>query len=152
MGNILAFYGRVVIAKLEFRHYIEIMQQINESLSPETPALTPADAPPFAATDAAMARIAKILIGEPAGSAFVVEVQGGGCSGFQYHFDLKIPAIHQDDLVLEQNGAKLVVDATSLDLLKGSTLDYTEDLAKSGFELKNPNATMKCGCGNSFSI
>jgi iron-sulfur cluster insertion protein len=115
------------------------MEQSNQSL-------------PFSATEAALKRITYLLSDEPEGSAFVVEVQGGGCSGFQYHFDLKIPAIAENDLLIEQNGAKLVVDATSLELLKGSTLDYVENLAKAGFELKNPNATMKCGCGNSFSV
>lgn len=133
-----------MIAKNEWAHYIELMQQSNESV--------PTDAPPFAATPAALKRIAYLLSDEPSGSAFTVEVQGGGCSGFQYHFDLKVPTLADEDLVIQDHGAKLVVDATSLDLLKGSTLDYVEDLAKAGFELKNPNATMKCGCGNSFSV
>lgn len=123
-------------------HYIETVEQSNESLP----------SAPFAATDAALKRIAHLLKGEPADSAFTVEVQGGGCSGFQYYFDLKVPSVADGDLVIERNGAKLVVDGASLDMLKGSTLDYTEDLAKAGFELKNPNATMKCGCGNSFSV
>ena len=110
------------------------------------------DTTPFIATDAAKARIAKLLIDEADGTAFVVEVLGGGCSGFQYHFDLKTPAIDKDDLVIQENGAYLVVDATSLELLNNSTLDYKEDLAQAGFEISNPNATMSCGCGNSFSV
>lgn len=106
----------------------------------------------FNATPAAYKRIAYLLSDEPEGTAFVVEVLGGGCSGFQYHFDLKKPEVSAEDLVVEQDGAKLVVDATSLDLLKGSVLDYVETLADAGFEIKNPNATAKCGCGNSFSV
>jgi iron-sulfur cluster insertion protein len=107
---------------------------------------------PFDITPSAAARIAHLLQDEPVGAAFVVEVQGGGCSGFQYHFDLKIPEIAEDSLVIERDGAKVVVDATSLELLNGSVLDYTEDLAQAGFAIKNPNATAKCGCGNSFSV
>lgn len=107
---------------------------------------------PFIATDAAKARISKLLSDEPQGTAFVVEVLGGGCSGFQYHFDLKQPAVAQDDLVIQEHGAYLVVDSTSLELLNNSTLDYKEDLAQAGFEITNPNAAMSCGCGNSFSV
>ena len=107
---------------------------------------------PFIATDAAKARIAKLLSDEPEGTAFVVEVLGGGCSGFQYHFDLKEPKLGGNDLVVKEGGAYLVVDSTSLELLNNSTLDYKEDLAQAGFEITNPNATMSCGCGNSFSV
>lgn len=107
---------------------------------------------PFDFTPSAATRIAHLLSDEPAGTAFVVEVQGGGCSGFQYHFDLKQPELAEDSLVIERDGAKLVVDGASLGLLNGSVLDYTEDLAQAGFAIKNPNATAKCGCGNSFSV
>lgn len=141
-GEWRELHGFLVIAKVGNPHYIQDMEQSNESLNNA----------PFAATDAALKRIAKLLADEPAGTAFTVEIQGGGCSGFQYYLDLKLPKVGDGDLVIEENGAKVVVDATSLGLLKGSTLDYVEDLAKAGFEIKNPNATMKCGCGNSFSV
>lgn len=80
-----------------------------------------------------------------------ISVSGGGCSGFQYHFlfdDAQLP----DDHIFELNGAFVVIDLISLGLLKGSELDYVEDLSGSSFVLKNPNAASSCGCGNSFSL
>ena len=106
----------------------------------------------FALTPAANKRIAHLLSDEPEGTAFVVSVLGGGCSGFQYHFDLKVKPSEEGDIMLGENGAKVVVDAVSMGMLAGSTLDYTEDLSGAGFLIKNPNATAKCGCGNSFSV
>ena len=99
-----------------------------------------------------MKRIAFLLSDEPPGAAFVVSVLGGGCSGFQYHFDLIVRAQEESDLVIREGGALVMVDETSLSLLKNSVLDYVEDLASAGFEIRNPNATAKCGCGNSFSV
>ncbi len=107
---------------------------------------------PFSVTPSAAARIAELLRDEPAGSAFVVSVLGGGCSGFQYHFDLAVKPLEAGDIVIEGQGSKVLVDETSMGLLAGSVLDYTEDLAQAGFSIKNPNATAKCGCGNSFSV
>ncbi len=107
---------------------------------------------PFDMTPAAAARIAQLLRHEPEGAAFVVEVQGGGCSGFQYHFALQSAERGEGSLWLERDGARLAVDATSLSLLHGAVLDYTEDLAQAGFSIINPNATARCGCGNSFSV
>jgi iron-sulfur cluster insertion protein len=107
---------------------------------------------PFALTDAAAVRIAKIIVGEPDGTKLRVAVGGGGCSGFQYQVDFDSKPNASDDLVIEKNGSKVVIDSTSLDLLKGSVLDYVETLGSAGFEIKNPNATAKCGCGNSFSV
>lgn len=106
----------------------------------------------FALTTAASARIAHLLSDEPAGAAFVVSVLGGGCSGFQYNFDLAAKPAEPGDILIEDGGARVRVDEVSLGLLKGSVLDYTEDLSHSGFAIKNPNATAKCGCGNSFSV
>lgn len=106
----------------------------------------------FIITQAAKSRIAKILSDEPEGTAFVVEVLGGGCSGFQYHFVLKKPELGDGDLIIKDGDAYLVVDSISLDLLKESTLDYKEDLAQAGFEISNPQATASCGCGNSFNV
>ena len=78
-------------------------------------------------------------------------VLGGGCSGFQYNFSFEDQR-NDDDLVIERDGAAVLVDATSLELLKGSELDYVEEMVGSSFQVKNPNATSSCGCGNSFSV
>lgn len=109
-------------------------------------------AEPFRVSEAAMVRIAYLLQSEPAGSRFWVSVLGGGCSGFQYHFEFsdKVPA--ETDALIEHQGACVAVDEVSLPLLKGAMLDYVEDLASAGFEIKNPNAVASCGCGNSFSV
>ena len=106
----------------------------------------------FALTDSAKSRIAELLQGEPdPQTAFRVSVLGGGCSGFQYHFDLD-PKRAADDLVIEDKGARVVIDPTSLDLVKGSVLDYSVALVGAAFEIKNPNAVSGCGCGNSFAL
>lgn len=80
-----------------------------------------------------------------------VAVEGGGCSGFQYQFDL-VDAAEPDDLKVERDGAAALVDVVSLALLKGSEIDYVEELAGAEFRVKNPNAKSSCGCGVSFSI
>ncbi len=80
-----------------------------------------------------------------------VTVSGGGCSGFQYGFKLDATTA-DDDRVFERNGVKVVVDETSLDLVKGATLDFVEDLVGSYFKMSNPNAVSTCGCGTSFSV
>jgi iron-sulfur cluster insertion protein len=79
-----------------------------------------------------------------------ISVLGGGCQGFQYAFSLDGQR-HDDDHVFERDGAMVVVDDTSLDLLADSEVDFVEDLVGSYFSIKNPNATSSCGCGNSFS-
>ena len=96
-------------------------------------------------------RIAKILSAEPAATALRVSVSGGGCSGFQYNFDLD-PARSADDLVIERDGAIVVIDAVSLPFMTGSEIDFVDDLLGQSFQVKNPNATASCGCGTSFSI
>jgi iron-sulfur cluster insertion protein len=80
-----------------------------------------------------------------------LSVSGGGCSGFQYTIDLD-GQTNPDDQVFEEGGIKVVVDSTSLDLLNGSVIDYVEDLIGASFQIRNPNATSTCGCGNSFSV
>jgi len=109
--------------------------------------------PAFNLTDAAAAQIQSLRQkeGNPI-LRFRVTVKGGGCSGFQYEFSLDDKAPSPQDQIFEKNGAELVVDDISLNVIKGSVLDYTEDLAQAGFSIKNPNATAKCGCGNSFSV
>lgn len=80
-----------------------------------------------------------------------VAVDGGGCSGFQYRFDL-VEAVEPDDLKIERDGAAALVDVISLALLKGSEIDFVDELAGAEFRVRNPNAKSSCGCGVSFSI
>jgi iron-sulfur cluster assembly accessory protein len=80
-----------------------------------------------------------------------VAVEGGGCSGFQYQFDL-VDQVHDDDLKVERDGAAAVVDIVSLALLGGSEIDFVDELAGAEFRVRNPNAKSSCGCGVSFSI
>jgi len=105
----------------------------------------------FRLSNAAARRVAEILASEPAQKALRVEVLAGGCSGFQYKFDLT-DAQNPDDLVIAADGAKVLVDPTSLDLLAGAELDYKDSLMGAHFTVKNPIATSSCGCGTSFSI
>lgn len=101
-------------------------------------------------TDRAFARLAEIAELTGAQKALRVAVEGGGCSGFQYDIRLDDPA--SDDLVLEKNGQKVLVDSISLPFLANATIDFTEELIGARFVVENPNATASCGCGTSFSI
>ena len=105
----------------------------------------------FGLTERAAARIAEIVAADGRQAALRVAVLAGGCSGFQYRFELD-EALQDDDLVIERAGAKVLVDPASLDLLAGSELDYTDELMGSHFAVRNPNAKSACGCGTSFSI
>jgi len=105
----------------------------------------------FTVTESAKARISHILVGEPEGSRLRISVLGGGCSGFQYHFDLDA-STQADDLHYGDASAPVVIDETSLGLLQGSMLDFVESLGSAAFEIKNPNAKASCGCGNSFTV
>lgn len=104
----------------------------------------------FTFTANAAKRIAEMTAAEGA-LALRVAVNGGGCSGFQYEFSLA-KAPEAEDVTIEAHGAKVLIDPTSLDLLKGSQLDYIDELGGSYFNISNPNATSSCGCGNSFSL
>lgn len=106
---------------------------------------------PVALSRSAAARVNKVLGTEPAGSALRVAVDGGGCSGFQYSFSV-VQDREPDDLVLERDGAVVLIDAVSLDYLKGSEIDFVDDLIGQAFKISNPNATASCGCGTSFAI
>jgi len=106
---------------------------------------------PFRLTAPAARQVATILQSEPTAKALRVEVLAGGCSGFQYKFDLTA-AQNPDDLVIESSGATVFVDPVSLDLLAGAELDYKDTLMGAHFAVQNPNATSSCGCGTSFSI
>jgi iron-sulfur cluster assembly accessory protein len=78
-------------------------------------------------------------------------VEGGGCSGFQYRFDVERTGA-PDDLVIERSGAKVVIDPVSLRYLAGSQIDFVDELIGAAFQVNNPNATASCGCGTSFSL
>jgi iron-sulfur cluster insertion protein len=106
----------------------------------------------FSLSDNAVKRVAFLLEQEAdADKLLRVWVTGGGCSGFQYHFDFDT-VVKDDDMLLEQDGARVAVDEMSLELLKGGQLDFVEDLMGAYFTVSNPNATSSCGCGVSFSI
>ena len=96
-------------------------------------------------------RIATILAAEPVPAMLRLAVTGGGCSGFQYNFAIEAEKA-ADDLVLEQDGATVLIDPVSLDFLKGAEIDFTEDLIGQAFKVDNPNASSSCGCGTSFSV
>jgi iron-sulfur cluster insertion protein len=103
-------------------------------------------------TDSAAKRIAEILrMDENRGMMLRVSVSGGGCSGFQYGFTFDDNK-GDSDLVIEHEGATVLIDDVSLDLLKGAQIDYVEDMIGSSFAIKNPQAKSSCGCGNSFSV
>jgi iron-sulfur cluster assembly accessory protein len=103
-------------------------------------------------SDSAVRRIAKILAAEPAGTSLRVSVEGGGCSGFQYRYDLVKEPPAADDIVLSRDGATVLIDAVSLDYMGGSEIDFVDDLIGQSFQIKNPHAVASCGCGTSFSI
>lgn len=96
-------------------------------------------------------RVAQIA--EKLGQAAILRlsVEGGGCSGFQYRFGLA-DAVESDDIMVEGDGAQLVVDPVSLDLVRGSAVDFVESLGGKSFQITNPNAQSGCGCGSSFSV
>jgi iron-sulfur cluster assembly accessory protein len=106
---------------------------------------------PVALTASAARRVAQILKDEAPGAALRVGVDGGGCSGFQYTYDITI-AREPDDLVLERDGATVLIDPMSLEYLKGSSIDFVDDLMGQAFKIQNPQATASCGCGTSFAI
>ena len=96
-------------------------------------------------------RIGEILKGEPAGTMLRVSVEGGGCSGFQYKFDME-RAQAPDDLVISRDGAIVLIDPVSVNYMAGSEIDFVEDLIGASFKVKNPKATASCGCGTSFAL
>jgi iron-sulfur cluster assembly accessory protein len=109
------------------------------------------DAVTFTVTDRAAERIARILKGEAQESVLRVSVEGGGCSGFQYRFEVERGGT-AEDLVIERAGATVVIDPISLQYLTGSKLDFVDDLIGASFQVVNPNATASCGCGTSFAL
>lgn len=106
--------------------------------------------PSVVVTESAARRIAFLLGREPADAKLRVAVLGGGCSGFQYNIDFDT-SVNDDDVLIERDGARVLIDSTSLELLKGSEIDYVTEMVGATFQIRNPNATSSCGCGNSFS-
>lgn len=108
-------------------------------------------AEPLILTPAAAKRVAFIASKQARPAILRLAVEGGGCSGFQYKFDLA-DAPESEDSVSETDGVKLVVDPMSLDLIAGSTVDFVESLGGAAFKVENPQAATGCGCGASFGI
>jgi len=102
-------------------------------------------------TERAALQIGRILGKEPAGTMLRVSVEGGGCSGFQYRFDMETAAAG-DDVVIRRETAAVLIDPVSLNYLAGSEIDYVDDLIGSSFRINNPQAKTSCGCGTSFSL
>lgn len=97
-------------------------------------------------------RVAKILEKEPEGTILRIAVSGGGCSGFQYEYNLVPDDSGAEDVILEQPGAKVVIDSMSMEFMAGAEIDFVDDLIGQSFQIKNPNVVASCGCGTSFSV
>lgn len=106
---------------------------------------------PISVSARAASRIRDILKTEPEGAMLRVSVNGGGCSGFQYAFDIDQTRA-DDDLVIERDGATVLIDSVSVELLAGSEIDFVDELMGQAFRIHNPQAKASCGCGTSFSI
>jgi iron-sulfur cluster assembly accessory protein len=102
-------------------------------------------------TPRAAVRIKDIVAAQSGATALRVAVEGGGCSGFQYDFKLDSQRA-DDDLVIERDGATVLIDSISLVYINGSEIDFVDDLIGQSFKINNPQATMSCGCGTSFSV
>lgn len=102
-------------------------------------------------TPSAAARVAAIAAKQGKPAILRLSVEGGGCSGFQYKFGLA-ETVEAEDLMVERDGVTLVVDDVSIDLVRGSAVDFVSDLGGQAFKVTNPNATAGCGCGTSFSV
>lgn len=102
-------------------------------------------------SDRAARRIGEILAAETAGAMLRISVEGGGCSGFQYKFDIE-RARADDDLVLARDGATVLIDPVSVQFMAGAEIDFVDDLIGASFKINNPVAAASCGCGTSFSV
>ncbi len=102
-------------------------------------------------SDAAAKRISQIVAADAGKQALRVSVEGGGCSGFSYKFDLA-DAQQDDDVVVANGDAKVLIDSLSLVYMAGSEIDFVDNLLGQSFQIKNPNAVASCGCGTSFAI
>jgi len=102
-------------------------------------------------SERAARRIGEILKAEPPGTMLRLSVEGGGCSGFQYRFDMD-RAQAPDDIIVRRDGATVLIDQVSLQFLAGSEIDFVDDLIGASFRVNNPNAKASCGCGTSFAL
>jgi iron-sulfur cluster assembly accessory protein len=102
-------------------------------------------------SERAVKRIGEILQSEPDGTMLRVSVEGGGCSGFQYKFDMDRDKA-EDDLVIARDGAVVLIDPVSVNYMAGSEIDFVEDLIGASFKVTNPQAKASCGCGTSFAL
>jgi len=102
-------------------------------------------------SERAARRIGDILKGEPSGTMLRVSVEGGGCSGFQYKFDMDRTKA-ADDLVISRDGAVILIDPVSVNYMVGSEIDFVDDLIGASFKVNNPQAKASCGCGTSFAL
>lgn len=102
-------------------------------------------------SESAAKRITAILAKQPDKSYLRVSVEGGGCSGFSYKFDLDDSA-NPDDLIVTRDGVSVLIDEMSLEFMSGSEIDFSTELIGAAFKINNPNATAGCGCGTSFSV
>ncbi|MFT6658299.1 HesB/IscA family protein [Maritalea sp.] len=103
-------------------------------------------------TDRALARIEAILAKQKSGTVLRVAVSGGGCSGFQYEYNLVQEQPTDDDLVLGGEKSRVLIDSLSLEFMQGAEIDFVNDLIGQSFQINNPNAVASCGCGTSFSV
>ena len=102
-------------------------------------------------SERAAKKIGQILKAEPSGSMLRLSVMGGGCSGFQYKFDVERDKA-EDDVTIVRDGVTMLVDSVSLQYLAGSEIDFVDDLIGAAFKVNNPKAKASCGCGTSFSL
>jgi iron-sulfur cluster assembly accessory protein len=102
-------------------------------------------------TERAARRIAQILKSEEPGTMLRVSVEGGGCSGFRYEFGVERWRA-EDDIAIERDGVTVLVDPVSLEYMKGSEIDFVDELIGASFQVRNPQATSGCGCGTSFAL
>ena len=120
-------------------------------MSTDTPDSLATSRPAVTMSASAARRINKIVASQPPGTMLRLEVIGGGCSGFSYRFGFA-DAVNADDLLIERDGARAVVDEASLPFLEGSEIDFVDEIIGAAFKVNNPNATAGCGCGISFSV
>ncbi len=103
-------------------------------------------------TPSAVVRIAELISKDKHKQvALRVSVDGGGCSGFMYNYQL-VDSVNSDDFILENSGVKVAIDPISQEFLEGCTIEFVQELGSNYFQITNPKATAKCGCGNSFAV
>ena len=108
--------------------------------------------PQVVLTDRAAKRVSRILSKEPEGTVLRISVAGGGCSGFQYEYNLVQEKPAEDDTVLSKGDAVVLIDSMSLEFMGGAEIDFVDDLIGQSFQIKNPNVVASCGCGTSFAV